>query len=346
MEKQESTVNNKSEEVDVTQFFKWIGRGISRVGIMLLRSLIYLRATAKQYKWFFITMIIGGLGLGTLYYKFVQKPFYEARLVLSCGYIDFQVLESMVDRLSLLCKDKDREGLATELKISADSAKQIYRFKAKAFVSEQEVIEMEILREQLKTVTVDRKDIMENVIKSIEKSNDRTYEISMFVHEPRIIRPLEKAVINYFKHNEYVQDRIQINRQIQLLRKIKLERESKKLDSLKTVLFQNFQALNKTSRGSNNVILGDERITNPLEVFREDLMINTELLEIERNLYLQSDFEVIQHFTTVKEPANYSLAAILFISILLSVTVCYLVIGLIRFDRMLENYEAQQRVAI
>ena len=131
---------------------------------------------------------------------------------------------------------------------------------------------------------------------------------------------------------------MEINEIILEKREQKLQSESRKLDSLKAVLFVNYQALGQKSRGSNNVILSDESLTNPLEVFTRDLELHEEIQNIERQLYLRSDFEVVDGFTTFKEPESASLTKILVISFFLSILMGYLILGAWRFDHMLATY--------
>ena len=113
--------------------------------------------------------------------------------------------------------------------------------------------------------------------------------------------------------------------------------ESKKLDSLKQVVIKNIGASTK-SKGSNNVFLNEEGVNDPVQIFTEDLKINDQILLIDQQLFVQPDFEVVDGFTTFKEPKSASLMKILVISLLVSIGIGYLILGLWKFDRMLANY--------
>jgi hypothetical protein len=94
--------------------------------------------------------------------------------------------------------------------------------------------------------------------------------------------------------------------------------------------------MSKQSReGSNNVILSDKYLTDPLNVFKEDLNLNNEIRSIDDQLMIRSDFEVIDGLTTFREPANLSLPVILVQSLLISVAAGYILIGLRRFNKYL-----------
>jgi hypothetical protein len=103
-------------------------------------------------------------------------------------------------------------------------------------------------------------------------------------------------------------------------------------------MYKNYDQLSKTSRGSGNVILGDEKLSNPIDIYREDLSIYTELQDVEEELYIQPDFELVEGFTTFKKPESDSFAKTLFYAFWISILMGYLIIGAWKFDRYLASY--------
>ncbi|MEX2231327.1 MAG: hypothetical protein WD824_04160 [Cyclobacteriaceae bacterium] len=298
-----------------------------------MRNLFY------QNRVFFLGIIILGLVLGALYSELLRKDYYKSSMVLSCDYLNTQILKNTIDKFNLLAAEQDNEGIREVLSLDSVTAQNIQRFDFRPFVSEDDVVEMEVLREQLNNVTAEKRDLVEKVIDRLEIDNKNAYEISVFVFDPNIVKPLEKALVDYFNNNNYIRHRIENNRRTLEERKNKLERELRKLDSLKIVLFQNYQALAQKSRGSNNVTVGgEEGLSNPLEVFTKDLELHEELQEVETKLYLTPDFEIVDGFTSFKEPESSSLADVLATSLLLSILIGYLILGAYRFDRMLAKY--------
>ncbi|MEO5600405.1 MAG: hypothetical protein ABIR06_05700 [Cyclobacteriaceae bacterium] len=263
-------------------------------------------------------------------------------MVLSCDYLNTQILKNTIDKFNLLAGERDTEGLQEVLSLDANTAKNLQKFEFRSFVSEDDVVEMEVLREQLNNVTAEKKDLVEKVIDRLEIENKNAYEISVLVYDPGIVRPLEKALVSYFSNNNYIKRRIEINKQNLTSRKIRLERDLRKLDSLKVLLFSNYQLLAQKSRGSNNIILNDETIVNPLEVFTKDLQLHEELQDVNKDLYLRPDFEIVDGFTTFKEPESASLVETLFIAFFISILMGYLILGAWRFDRMLASYPTQK----
>ena len=338
MEDQRQRPNN-TDEIDLAQFFRWIGKGFSNLGGSIISGIATLRNLFYQNRVYFLGIIILGLILGGIYSEVLKKDYYKSSMVLSCDYLNTQILKNTIDKFNLLAAEKGSEGLQEALNLDSATANNIQKFEYKPFVSEDEVVEMEVLREQLNNVTGEKKDLVDKVISRLEIENKNAYEISVYVYDPNIVKPLEKALVDYFSNNNYIRRRVEIN-QINLKgRKNKLQRELRKLDSLKVVLFQNYESFAQKSRGSNNVVVGgEEGLTNPLEVFTKDLELHQELQLIEKKIYLTPDFEVVDGFTSFKEPDSASLADVLAVSLLLSIFIGYLILGAYRFDRMLAEF--------
>jgi hypothetical protein len=332
----------QSDELDLSQVFTAIGRFLSRMGNGILYFFASVRNIFFTNRIFFSGIILLGLALGAVYSEVLKKKFYKTTMVLSCDYLNTQILKNTIDKLNLLCAEPQREGLAEVLGIDLQTAKNIQTFEFEPFVSEDDVVEMEVLRTQLNNVVADKKEIVEKVIDKLEIENKNAYEITVQVYDPDVVKPLERAIVNYFSSNNYIKKRVAINKVNLQKRKEKLSGESRKLDSLKRVMFESFEAMSKQSRGSNNVFLSEE-ISNPLDVYTQDLQINKELLDVEEELYINKDFEVVDGFTTFKEPESASLFKILFIAFFLSILVGYLIIGAWKFDKMLARIDTKSK---
>ncbi|HEX8041321.1 MAG TPA: hypothetical protein VF490_19375, partial [Chryseosolibacter sp.] len=291
MEEQKQRPAN-TDEIDLAQFFRWIGKGFSNMGNSILSGIAGLRNTFYENRVFFLGIIVLGLVLGVLYSELLKKNYYKSSMVLSCDYLNTQILNNTIEKFNLLAEEKSAEGLQEVLNVDAPTAKNIRKFEFRPFVSEDDVVEMEVLREQLNNVTGEKKDIVDKVISRLEIENKNAYEISVYVYDPEIVKPLETALVNYFKNSTYIKRRIEINKANLTDKKEKLESELRKLDSLKVVLFKNYEALAQKNRGSNNVVVGgEEGLTNPLEVFTRDLDLYKQLQDVEKGLYLNPDFE-------------------------------------------------------
>src|SRR5687768_15089564 len=98
-----------SDEIDLTQFFRWIGRGFTKLGNSMLFGMASMRNLFLNNRLFFVGIIILGLVLGVLYSQLLKKEFYKTSMVLSCDYLNTQILENTVEKLNLLCEEETRE---------------------------------------------------------------------------------------------------------------------------------------------------------------------------------------------------------------------------------------------
>ena len=328
--------NQSSDEIDLTQVFKGIGNGFRNFGNSILKGIAGLRNVFFENKKFFGLVIISGLIFGGLYSELLSKKYYKSSMILSCDYLNRRILESTIEKLNLLCEESERVGLAKELNIPVATAKNILKFESNPFVSEDDILELEILKEQLNNVTEAKKDVVNKVLSKLEIENKNSFQISMLITDPDIVSNLDSAIVNYLKSNDYVKRRLEITKVNLLERRQKLLQESVRLDSLKSVLFRSFDNMTKQSKqGSINVILSEKPLTEPLSVFSQDLSFYSEIQAIDTRLYLQPDFEVVDGFTAFKEPESASLPKILVISFLISWLAGYLILGFYKFDRYL-----------
>jgi hypothetical protein len=220
------------------------------------------------------------------------------------------------------------------------TAKNIIEFEVESFVSENDKIEMQILKEQLNNTIADKKDLVEKVMRQIQLNNQHSFKINIKVYDPEIVKPLEEAIVTFLRSNDYVKKRIESNESTLIARKAKLLRESVKLDSLKAVIYENFQTMAQQPReGSNNVILSDKYLADPMSVYSADLTLNNEILAIDRELQVEAYFEVVDGLTTIREPASQSTALVLIQTFLGSILLGYILIGLWRFNRYLAKLE-------
>ncbi len=284
---------------------------------------------------FFAAIIVAGLAIGVLYSEVLKKKFYKSTLVLNCDYLNTQVIQNAIVKMNLLTDESTKEGLADFLKIDLATAENIRKFEFNPFVSEDDIVEMEVLREQLTNIADGQEEIVTEVIEKLAYVNKNAYEISVYVYNPDIIRPLQDAMVNYFRDMDYISRRIEIGRRLMDNRKEKLLSESRKLDSLKKVIFNNYAAFPTAARGSGNVFLGDEQGVSPLAVFDQDLVIYDQIQAINRSLFLNSDFELVDGFTTFREPESASLGEILVVALIASWILGYVIIGVWEFDKVL-----------
>lgn len=331
---------SSSDEIDLGILFAKIGDFFKSIGLGFLRFLALLRRTPLENKNLFIALIAISLILGISYSNLLTKKFYSTTMILSSEYLNKRIVENTIDKLNLLAEEEEKSGLAKVLNVSSELAENIHDFEAKPFVAETELIELEVLKEQLKNFQSDKKNekVIEQVIQRIEIENRHAYEITVRVYNPTVVRELESAIVNYFKNNDYLKKRVEISKTNRLARKQKLIKDSQKLDSLKEVIYANYQNMAAQSRqGSNNVILSDKAVTNPIEVYEQDLNFYNEIQYLDRALYLQDDFEVVDGFTEFSEPSSDGPVRVSAYAILIAIGLGYLLVALSKFNKYLDK---------
>ena len=331
-----------SDEIDLGVLFAKIGDFFKGIGLGCIRFLALVRATPVANKALFISLTIAGATIAFGYATYVKKDFYESSMILSSNYLNKRIVESSIDKLNLLAEEKDASGLARTLNLTDSAAKKIKKFQAIPFIPENELLDMEILREQLKNLQTDKKNekMIEQVVDRLAVENRHAFEITVQTYSPTIVKTIQDALVNYFRNNEYIKKRIEINKLNLLSRKEKLQQESKKLDSLKVVIYSNYKSMAEQSRqGSNNVILSDRAVTNPIEVYNRDFEIYNELQSTERQLYILPDFEVVDGFTEFSEPASDSLPKTIVLGALFGFLASYLLVLLLAFNNYLRDFK-------
>lgn len=331
------STDKNNDEIDLRQVFASIGGFFSNIGTGIIRFIATLRRIALNNKVLFLSLLILSQLVAVVYTKLVRKDYYTSTMILSSQHLNRQTAANTIEKLNLLCDEEGRTELARTLNIDLEIAKNIFEFDFNTLVTEGEKIEFEILKEQLAGVIEEKRELANRVASKLNQENTSSFIVSVSVYDPEIIADLETALLNYLKNNTYIKKRLESNRTLLLERKVKLIKESKKLDSLKKVIYENFTQMATQSKGSNNVILGDKYLTDPLAVFKEDLSLNSQILDIDRELYIQPGIEIIDGFTAFREPDNLSLPTVMLIAMGVSIILSYLIIAFIKFNNYLDK---------
>ena len=67
--------------------------------------------------------MIAGIG-----YNWFSKPIYPTALLLKSEYFNTKLVANNIDKLNLLCEEKERDGLAKVLDLSGEVATNIFSF--------------------------------------------------------------------------------------------------------------------------------------------------------------------------------------------------------------------------
>lgn len=343
MEPQKPT--SGSDVIDLGQLFAKFGNGLTNLGMSILRLLADMRRIVIYNRALFISLILLAIVSGIVYARLIDRRYYMTKMILSSAYLNNRIVASAIGKLSSLAGEKNKKGLASTLNIPDSLAANIFDFSASPFVSEQDVTELEVLKEQLDNilhlgvVKPDKKNerLIAEITKRIKIENQHAFEITVWVYNPAIVTDLQNAIVRYFRDTDYMRKRMEVNKLNLLALKQRLLRDSQKLDSLKQGIYLNYKGtMDQGKQGSNNVVLG---VSDPTTVYEQARFIYDEIQKVERDLYLQSDFELVDGLTQFSEPASAGLAKILAVSVLIAIGLAYLSVAGMRFNRYLANLE-------
>ena len=202
MTENQKQVSN-SDEIDLGVLFSKIGDFFKNMGMGFLRFIALLRRIPLDHKTLFIVMVLIGVVGGISYSTYLRKDLYSTTMILSSDYMNNRIAENTIDKLNLLAEEEDKVGLAKVLQISDTLAKNIHDFTIKPFVAEADLVELEVLKEQLKNALTTNKNekIIDQVIQRIEIENRHAFEITVRVYNPTVVGELEIALVNYFKNS-------------------------------------------------------------------------------------------------------------------------------------------------
>ncbi len=332
---------NSDDEIDLKEVFASVGRLLKGMVTSVVLAVVAFRRYTIRYKWLLVVLVAGSVGLAFGYNR-ISKPTYVSSLLISCDYFDPVLVEASLGNLNRL-SGSGANQLAELLGISSETAAEIGRFEFTPVTSEETLIDIELAKQELKNKNVSA-DFIATVIGNLEDRNAKSYSIEAYSSNPASFAELQAPLVKYLKNQSYVKKRIEITRNIQKAEIEKLENEIEKLDSLKFVLLNYIQKSGNNNReGSNNVVLNDPNLGNPIDIFREDQVLYKRKLAIEREVMLESDFELIEGFTSIHSPPGTSTQNRLLTAILWAVGLGYFLILAIEFNRYLSSVEKKRQ---
>ncbi len=334
--------HDNSDEIDLRQLFAAIGDFFKSIFIGFILIIVGIKnATIKYFQIIFLFVILGGIiGIALNFYL---PDYYTSSMLLQSKHASGRLMENSVQKLDQLCSERNYAQLAEILKVDSSAAANLKGFSYEPFVSEEEIVELEVLKEQLKSEIKDEV-VINKFVEKLKNENKATYRIFVQVYNNNKLNKLEGPLLNYFKGSDYVSKRIAIEKENLKLKEKSIEEEIQKLDSLKTLLLKNFNLYaERTRAGSNNVIMNDDQLADPMNIFEQSRKQNDELIKVREELYLTPSFELIDGFTVFSRPDSPSLLKLGFYSCLYGLLVAYIIILLIFFNRYLNSVEEKDK---
>lgn len=329
--------NYGDDEIDLRKLFQAIGNGFVNMGKSFIKLIINIRRMSLNYKYLLISMIIVGGIVGVAYNK-LTKPYYNTSMLLSSEYFNARLIDNNIDKLNTLCSESEKKGLAKALNIDVEIAKNIKRFEYEPLVSEQDIVDIEVLKQKLEELKVKDPDIAK-VIEQIQIQNKNTYIIKVQVYDNTIIGNLQGSLVEFFKNSPFVKNRIVAKRKNQMALISKLENDLMQIDSLKNLFNMNMKANAGRKGESANVYVGESGSLNPVSFYSQSGIIYRQMQGTQRSVALGDDFELIAGFTTFSKPESPSLKNSAMSTGLIFLGIGYLLIFLIEINKYLNRIE-------
>lgn len=334
---------SSEDEIDLRQLFNAIGSFFSKIWKSIIYAIVNFRRTTIRNKYLIITLtaLFGVFGVINNNYS---DLIYNSSLILSSDYFNGRIIDNSIEKLNLLCAEEDRLGLSKELGLSQDEASSIVGFTAIPFVSEDDRVEIELLKPKLEAMNL-KEDEFNKIMSRIDIENKNAYQITVNVTSGEVLDGLESSLVNYFKNNNYIKNRI-ISRENYLKERLtELEKENLKMDSLKSAMIKIYESIaKKNPQGSDNLYIGDQNSSDPVAIFKEGLIINKEMLEVKQELELKKDFEVIDGLTVYSKPVSAGYIKSFINGFLIGLAFAYLIIMLLSINRYLTKVESEMAV--
>lgn len=331
---------SSEDEIDLRQLFNVIGSFFSKLWATFIQSIVIFRRATLKNKYLIIFISILVCILSVIRNNF-SDPIYSSSLLLSSEYFNGRIIDNSIEKLNLLCAETDKLGLSKELGLDQEVASNIVEFSAIPFISEDDRVEIEVLKQKLQEMDLEEVEISE-IISRIDIENKNAFQINVSVTKSEIIEGIESALVNYFRNNDYIKKRV-ISRENYLKERIaKLQKESLKMDSLKTAMIKVLENLSRNNpKGSDNLYIGEQNPSDPVAIYREGLRINSEIITLKQELELKKDFELIDGLTVYRKPISASRFKSGVYGFLVGIAISYILIMLISINRYLTKVESE-----
>lgn len=332
-----------SDEIDLREVFNAIGSFFARIGRGILNFLLATKRATRAHRILIIATVVLFIGLGAFWHT-NGRAYYASSMVIESEYYDRDLMDGAVGELNALAEQEAYGSLAKKLNIGKEEAENLRSLTVEVVMAEDDKMLLDAYLKSLQEskMTVDELvAVREKLIKQNAK-----YRLTIEVFSNEMLQNMQEGLLYYLENNDYVERRLNIQKEnLQALR-IKLQEERGKLDVLKSLIAENFSRASEDGRtGSNNVILGSaETATDPLNVYREDIKLYNEELAINKKLALMENVEVIKSFTAFKKPANKSLFSLVVLSALVGLGAAYLLVLLLEANKALNRYEKREQL--
>lgn len=275
-----SEPNNYNDEINFGPLINWIKKLIQN----LLNNLRRNVSLVKKYHKLTIAGVVLGLLVGISVF-FWASPLYKSEMILTSKGYSSLYIQDRIETISELVNKKSSESISALINIDEKQAKQI------------------------KSIEFSHLDPDQKASDSVQ--NNLYFKIIVEVNSTKILRPLNKSILNYLRKNSYAN----LNSKLQkakFRKRIKIiEEDIAEIDKLKNKVEKN---LGNPEGTENGFVFGEP--LNPIDFFNESQRLNEQKLDLEILLQLMENVEIVNNLYVNKHPVFPRFRHILFFTLL------------------------------
>ena len=282
----------QSEEVDLGQLFKLIGKAFDRffrfIGSIFNKLFLVFVWIVFFIKKHIIKIAVAGiLGFGYGYYKQnISMPTYLSYVTLKQNYNTGETLYNSIAYYNDLVDQKDTKTLTNLLGVSESEAASILNFDIKSIISEnQKIKNFDAYKKDLDSAyasTIEYKDYLNND----DDYNHEFQQITIKSKQRNSFLKLFNKVIENINSNDYFVREQQKDLNELERRELALKEALTQSDSLQSTYKRVLEKLTDNKNGSQTSVTiesGEEKNkTKEYDLYLNDLDIRRELVDIER----------------------------------------------------------------
>ncbi|MDO5968352.1 hypothetical protein Q4Q35_00895 [Flavivirga aquimarina] len=339
--------DNTSEEIDLGQLFKLIGKAINTffncIAIFFKTIyhffILFLQFLRVHLFKFFVAAVLG-IGVGG-FMDNKMLPRYRSSMIVKPNFNSTQLLYNNIEFYNQLIKEQENKALAKALHISESKAEDLK--KIKIFSLSDEIYQIEQFSEFIRNLdSISQKNVdYKDYLKNFKETNAEYHQIEIEATTSGIAKKCQKAIVTSVENNEYFGLMKEANDENIALRDSMIKQEDKEINNLQT-FYKKIKVLEaKKLDGTTNINLAENKTEEALEIKLldqkrklkdEKINLNLEKTDTKNIINIVSKFE--DRGVLIKD-LYYK--KIIFIPILF-VGILFLVLVMIPLNKYLINY--------
>lgn len=347
--------SSSSNEIDLGDLFRMIGRGIQKVFdffrnvvLFILHLIVRTLLIIRQHILKFI--VVGVLSAAIGLFKDMRNPsVFASNMIVETNFSSAPQFYSSIQYYNTLVEDMDSTKLAKIFGINKDMAGAIFGFYIEPRVNENELLSMynEFIKRTDTAVT--KYTNFDRYVDNLVSTDFVSHKITVSSFNKDIFPLLQDSlIVRGNLENEFIQAQKEIQKQNLIDREARLKAKQETVNNWKEVYGKVLiSESSKTNSAQTNIQMAANTVkTNEMELFKLESEITRELIEINK-LKTNNDntVNVIKDFSRGYEIKNF-FDSFLFKIPLVAVSLLFLFILLRELNKYLNIYQENKRLNV